>query len=83
MRHLVIFVVFTLGLLILPGCFDSASDAVDSYPGKPIKVVVPFPAGGGSDSFVRIIQKAVRDEQLLAQPLVVINVPGAVVTIGG
>ncbi len=82
MRHLVIFVVFTLGLLILPGCFDSASDAVDSYPGKPIKVVVPFPAGGGSDSFVRIIQKAVRDEQLLAQPLVVINVPGAGGTIG-
>ena len=63
---------------------DRAQAADDSapYPSRPIKVIVPFGAGGGSDTFVRIIQKAITDHQLLPQPLVVINVPGAGGTIG-
>ena len=61
----------------LPG-----ADQPDPYPSKPIKVIVPFAAGGGSDTFVRVIQKAIKDHELLPQPLVVINVPGAGGTIG-
>ena len=53
-----------------------------AYPRKPIKVIVPFGAGGGSDTFSRIIQKAFDDHQLLPEPLVIINVPGAGGTIG-
>lgn len=52
------------------------------YPERPIKVIVPFAAGGGSDTFVRILQQAIEAENLLPQPLVVINVPGAGGTIG-
>ncbi len=64
------------------GCGRGGGNDGDVFPRKPIKVVVPFPAGGGSDRFVRIIQKAVRDHGLLPQPLVVINVPGAGGTVG-
>ena len=29
--------------------------AAQSYPGKPIRMIVPFPAGGGSDTMGRIV----------------------------
>jgi tripartite-type tricarboxylate transporter receptor subunit TctC len=52
------------------------------YPARPIKLIVPFAAGGGSDSFARIIQAAVAAEDLVPQRMVIINVPGAGGTIG-
>jgi putative tricarboxylic transport membrane protein len=52
------------------------------FPDKPITVIVPFAAGGGSDTFVRIFQKAIREENLSPQPIVVKNVAGAGGTIG-
>ena len=61
---------------------SSSMNMDDAYPRKPVKVVVPFSAGGGSDTFTRIMQKAIRDHELLPQPLVVINVPGAGGTVG-
>ena len=61
--------------------FAAAEDA-EPYPSRPIEVIVPFAAGGGSDTFVRIFQKAVRDHELAPQPLVVKNVGGAGGTIG-
>ena len=54
----------------------------EAYPKAPIKVIVPFGAGGGSDTFARIIQKAIQENDLLPQPIVIINVPGAGGTIG-
>ena len=63
------------------GC-DRPVSQTKSYPAKAIKVIVPFAAGGGSDSFARIIQSAVEDEHLLAEKLVIVNVPGAGGTIG-
>lgn len=54
-----------------------------SYPNKPIEVVVPYPAGGGSDTFVRrVIQQGVEEGKLLDVPLVVMNIPGGGGTIG-
>ena len=52
------------------------------FPDKPITVIVPFAAGGGSDTFVRIFQKAIREKELCPQPIVVKNVAGAGGTIG-
>lgn len=60
----------------------AASSVAQTFPERPIKVIVPFGAGGGSDTFARIIQKAIDDEDLLPHPLVIINVPGAGGTIG-
>jgi tripartite-type tricarboxylate transporter receptor subunit TctC len=59
-----------------------ADKANDGFPRKPVKIVVPFGPGGDSDTFTRIIQKAVEDHDLLPEPLVVVNVPGAGGTIG-
>ena len=68
-------------LTLTTGC-QSEPTTDGSYPKKPVKVIVPFGAGGGSDTFTRILQKAIADYELSDQPLVVINMPGAGGSIG-
>lgn len=46
----------------------------DEYPTKPITIIVPFSAGGGTDSYARTLGSVAYDE--LEQPMVVINRPG-------
>jgi tripartite-type tricarboxylate transporter receptor subunit TctC len=52
-----------------------------SYPSRPITVVVPFPAGGPSDVVARIVAEHMG--KLLGQTMVIENVGGAGGTIGG
>ena len=61
--------------LLLPGLASA-----QSYPTKPIKIVVPFPAGGGVDALGRIVQPGLQEK--LGQPIIVENKPGAGGTIG-
>ena len=49
--------------------------AQEAFPSRPITIVVPYPAGGTSDSQVRMIQEPL--QKLLGQPVVVDNKPGA------
>ena len=50
------------------------------YPDRPIRLVVPFPPGGGADNLARaIVPKAA---QILGQPIVIDNKPGAGGNIG-
>ena len=58
------------------------SGARAEFPEKPIEVIVPFAAGGGSDVFVRIVQKSIRDNDLSPEAFVIRNVGGAGGTIG-
>lgn len=51
-----------------------------SYPAKAVRVVVPFPAGGGTDIFARLIGK--KFGETLRQPFVVDNRAGAAGIIG-
>jgi tripartite-type tricarboxylate transporter receptor subunit TctC len=51
-----------------------------SWPTRPLTVVVPFPAGGGTDLVIRAIQPLLQRE--LGQPLVIDNRGGAGGTIG-
>ena len=67
---------------LLTSCEKGASSGAGEFPRKPIKVVVPFGPGGDSDTFARIMQKTIRDHELLPQPLVILNVPGAGGAIG-
>jgi tripartite-type tricarboxylate transporter receptor subunit TctC len=54
--------------------------AQEPYPTKPIRVIVPFPAGGAVDPLVRGLSSGLNAR--LGQPVVVENRPGATGTIG-
>ena len=51
-----------------------------SYPTKPIRLIVPFSAGGGTDTFGRAVGQKLQER--LGQPVVVENRPGAAGNIG-
>ncbi len=51
-----------------------------SYPQKPIRMLIPFPAGGGTDVLGRLV--AIKLGQSLGQQVIVENKPGAGGTIG-
>ena len=51
-----------------------------TFPSKPITMIVPFPAGGGSDILARIVSE--RMKVSLGQPVIIENVGGAGGTIG-
>ncbi len=75
-------IVAVLILFSIAQYVELGSGSGDSYPRKPIRVVVPFQPGGGSDTFVRIVQKAINDNDLMPQSLVVVNKPGGGTSIG-
>ena len=52
----------------------------DTYPSRPVKIIVPFGAGGPTDVFVR--ELAVELQKSLHQSFVIENRPGAGTTIG-
>jgi tripartite-type tricarboxylate transporter receptor subunit TctC len=62
---------------LLAGALTSAACAADSagYPNRPIRLVVPFPPGGGTDLVSRTIQPALM--QRLGQQIVIDNRGGA------
>jgi tripartite-type tricarboxylate transporter receptor subunit TctC len=55
-----------LSLLLLP-----ASVAAQDFPTKPIKLIVPFPAGGPNDIIARVVGQ--RMSELIKQPVVIDN----------
>lgn len=70
-----------LVILALAATFGTGSSATaQSYPSKPITIVVPFSAGGPTDTLARIIGERMRKP--LGQPVLVDNTTGAGGTMG-
>lgn len=67
-------------LLIGASLLAAAATAQAEFPDRPIRFIVPWPAGGGSDQTARIVAKALQAR--LGQPIVVENKTGAAGNIG-
>ena len=61
--------------LVLCSLFVAAAGAQDAYPSRPLKFILPFPPGGGTDILGRVI--AERLSASLGQPVVTENRGGA------
>jgi len=72
MRKLVV------ALLLVAGC--SALAQAQTFPSRPLTLIVPFPPGGSTDSAARIMGERMREA--LGQPIVIENVGGAGGSIG-
>ena len=51
--------------------------AADDYPNKPISLMIAYSPGGATDFQARIVTMVAANEDLLGQPIVIINRPGA------
>ncbi|WP_082485819.1 MULTISPECIES: Bug family tripartite tricarboxylate transporter substrate binding protein [unclassified Acidovorax] len=57
-----------------------ASGPESNWPHRPVRMVVPFPPGGGSDAVARILSTVLSEK--LGQPVVLDNKPGGAGTVG-
>lgn len=64
----------------LAGAAAFPASAQDSFPNKPIRIIVPYSAGGGVDIVTRLVGQKM--SELLKQPVIVDNRPGAGTNIG-
>jgi len=69
------------GLALAAGmAISGAAAASPAWPQKPVSVVVPFPAGGSTDTIARMLAGPLNEK--LGQPFVIDNRPGATGAIG-
>jgi len=55
-------------------CLATGAAAADAYPARPVKIIVPFAAGGPADVYARVLGS--RLEKALGQAFVVEDMPG-------
>ena len=73
----------TSALLLVSALAAAALPAnAQTYPARPIELISPTGAGGGSDLVARMVAEIIAKEKLLPQPVVVQNKPGGGGAIG-
>src|SRR5437588_993621 len=77
-RHRRQFLKLAAGAALMPA--TSRGTQAQTYPTRPITIVVPYAAGGPTDTIARIIAEGMRSS--LGQPVIIENVTGAAGTIG-
>lgn len=76
------FLIVTMCLVAVGFVFaEGAQEEEADYPSKPIRVIVPYDAGGGTDSHMRLLSQYM--EEHLPEPLAIVNMGGGAGTIGG
>ena len=65
--------IFCIGLVSVAPATQAADSM--SYPNKPVRIIVPFSAGGGLDNMVRAIAAPL--SEIWKQPIIIDNRPGA------
>src|ERR1700752_5080966 len=71
---------FSMTLALCALCAAPGAALSQAYPTKPIRLIVPFPAGGGVDYIGRIVGKGLSER--LGQQVLVDNRPGANAIVG-
>jgi len=66
---------FTCVLTSVLAAFALSAPAQESFPNKPVRIVIGYAAGGGNDIIVRVMTDELRKG--LGQPVIVENKPGA------
>ncbi len=74
-RHLMI-----SGLSLLSMGMIHSAVAADNYPARAVRIIVPFPPGGGTDNLARLVSQGLNGQ--LGQAFIVENRPGAAGIIG-
>lgn len=69
-----------LGFVGLAGSVTAIAETQQNYPTRPITLIVPFPAGGATDTLTRVIVDAIKPK--LNGNIIVENKPGANTQIG-
>src|ERR1043166_5403105 len=80
LRSLVPAVIACMGFITIPGP-GLAANSGENYPNRPIRMIVGFAPGGGTDIVARIAGKGITE--YLGQPVVVDNRPGGGGNIAG
>ncbi len=70
----------TLMAAALLGLAGNGIAAAQDYPTRPITMIVPFPAGGATDTLARYLAERMRD--VLGQSIIIENIAGAAGSIG-
>jgi putative tricarboxylic transport membrane protein len=65
-----------LALIAAVTCVLAAPMAIAWEPTKPVEFIVPAGTGGGADQMARLLQGVITKNNLMKQPMIVVNKPG-------